>query len=193
MLTTKEIRHARPEGTPHLNVGEDPPRRRVDCRTNAAIRAAERGEARIERLRDRARCGFGDQRQLDVRRRLQLGLVRNEKVISLSGRLPRGTESEHRPCGEPWSRPRPRLCETSIRLLMRGDVRRWGGREDGRGQKGCYAHMTSVCRRRPYRSSRRRNSGPAASAITTFPIAWARSKGSPRACTATNVRQVCWS
>ena len=85
------------------------------------------------------------------------------------------------------------FSEAPVVVLVRLDV---GGR---RCQSRCrcercqqlHAHTTSVRDLRSYRSSTRRSSGPATSASTTFPAAWAMLNGTPAASRASSAASVC--
>ena len=148
-LVAQEIGHPQLDRPPDLGGGEDSPGRRVDRRADATVRADERCKACVQRFRDAARRGFCHHGKLDVRRGLQVPLVRDEIVGGRSARPPCRAETEHRPCGEPRRRARTRLREAAVGLLTRAHIRCGRHREERGTQESCYAHTTSVCSRFP--------------------------------------------
>ena len=185
---------------PGLPEGQHAPEGRVERGPDRARRAHERTQTRDERGRRAAGDALREDRELDVRRRLEIPLVRNEVRVRRAGTPAPRAQPEHRPGGQARRRALPRLGEAAACAPGIGDGdaaqqrrarRARRSRRHPLGTRAPPAHMTSVLRRRAFRSSNRRNSGPTASASTRLPAACAPSNQTPRPIWTARAAHVC--
>ena len=110
--------------------------------------------------RERHELGVGELRQAV--------LVRDEVRERFARRRARCAQAERRPRGQQRPRRAAGLGEAAARRLV-GVQEPGRSRGDSRCEQQPHAHTTSAFRRRAYRSSTRRSSGPATSASTRLP------------------------
>ena len=82
---------------PGLSEREDPPCGRIDGRSDTTVRATEPNQLFVQRLGDTTGCRFCEDHELDVRCRLQAGLVSDEVVVGACRRPSCGAEAEQGP------------------------------------------------------------------------------------------------
>ena len=162
-----------------------------------------RHEGLIDRLSESREC-HDSEGEIRVGRDLsRTGAEKVERQRPRERRAVGGDEPERRPGSQRPVRYASRLGETAVCALAarkerrgtRDGPSRTGGRagkyRDGdRDEKPLHAHTTSVCTLRPCRSRTRRNSGPATSASTRLPSAWAMLKAIPATSTVTSAAHV---